>query len=64
MAYEIEFYTGDRRLAASDVGDTEAEPIFRSGAFGPRSDGEERWLWFGGPTAETSLFVPRPPWMV
>lgn len=58
MAYEIEFYAGDRRLAAFDVGDTEAEPIFLSGAFAPGSDGEERWRWFGGPTAETSLFVP------
>lgn len=58
MTFALEIRAGNKQLVAFDVGNTEAEPVFLSGAFTHGSNGEERWRWVGGETAETALFAP------
>lgn len=58
MADQLSIYAGSERLAEFDIGVTEEEPIFLSGAFGIESNNGENWRWLGGSNAEASLFIP------
>lgn len=58
MADSLTIYDGTERLVHFDIGDVEHEPIFLSGVYSVGSSEEMNWRWFGGTTAETSIFVP------
>jgi hypothetical protein len=57
MAGELAFRDGDREVATFDIGDPTDEPLFLKGVYGASSNDRYSWRWFGGPAAESVLFV-------
>ncbi|MFB6152070.1 MAG: glycoside hydrolase family 99-like domain-containing protein [Haloarculaceae archaeon] len=57
MTGRLEFRDGEETIVSFDVGSAEDELLYLAGAYGPSSDGSRTWRWFGGPDAETILFV-------
>ena len=57
MAGGLTFRDGEETVVAFDVGSPGDELLYLAGAYSASGDGSRTWRWFGGPDAETTLFV-------
>jgi len=57
MAAALEFRAGQETIASFNIGSSGDEPIYLKGAYNAASNDSQTWRWFGGPDAETILFV-------
>jgi len=57
MAARLTFQAGEETVTSFDIGSSGREPLYLAGAFGASSDNSQTWRWFGGPDAETVLFI-------
>lgn len=57
MAGGLEFRDGEEVVVSFDVGSPGEEPLYLAGTYGSEGDGSRTWRWFGGPDAQTIVFV-------
>ncbi len=57
MAGGLRFLDDGEAVASFDIGDAANEPLLLKGVYGTASNDSYSWRWFGGPDAETVLFV-------
>nr|WP_303647847.1 glycoside hydrolase family 99-like domain-containing protein [Haloarchaeobius sp. HME9146] len=57
MAGGLRFLDDGEVLTNFDIGDASNEPLLLKGVYGTASNDSYSWRWFGGPDAETVLFV-------
>ena len=56
-ASKLQFLADDEEMLSYDIGNPPEEPLPVQGAYGTASDEARSWRWFGGPFAQTTLFV-------